>query len=46
MELSRDNPHKWVGSKRLILGADRNVRVTWAPCQSGPAGPLVMQVVT
>jgi hypothetical protein len=46
MELARNNPHKWVGNKRLILGADRTVRVTWDAVQSGFDGPIVMQVVT
>jgi len=44
--LARDNPHKWVSSKRLILGPDRNLKVTWEPKQSGEYGPLVLQVVT
>ena len=46
IELARENPHKWESSKRLILGPDRNVKVTWEPRESGYAGPLVLQVIT
>lgn len=46
LQLARENPHKWVGNKRLVLGPDRNLKVTWSPRQSGYAGPLVLQVLT
>jgi hypothetical protein len=44
--LTKTKQARWQGGKRIILGPDRNLKVTWAPCQSGYAGPLVLQVQT
>lgn len=38
--------HRWEGMRKLVLVADNRLGVTWAPRQSGPDGPLVLQVVS
>ena len=44
--LTKSAQAAWQGPKRIILGADQRIKVTWAVRQSGYAGPQVMQVIT
>ena len=44
--LTKSGQASWQGPKRIVLGPDRNLKVTWAVRQSGYAGPLVLQVLT
>jgi hypothetical protein len=46
LQLTTSRQAKWHGGKRIILNPDRNLKVTWAPRQSGYAGPLTLQVMT